>query len=63
MGEVGALVAEDVRRKRLARHPHYVPLETSVDAGLTEVDDNDAARSELSTSTLRSSSAASGPAC
>jgi pimeloyl-ACP methyl ester carboxylesterase/2-polyprenyl-6-methoxyphenol hydroxylase-like FAD-dependent oxidoreductase len=52
MGEVGALVAEDVRRKRLARHPHYVPLETSVDAGLTEVDDNDAARSELSTSTL-----------
>jgi 2-polyprenyl-6-methoxyphenol hydroxylase-like FAD-dependent oxidoreductase len=28
LGEVGALAAEDIRRKRLARHPHYVPLET-----------------------------------
>jgi hypothetical protein len=43
LGEVGALIAEDVRRKRLARHPHYVPLETSVDAGPTEVQDDDAA--------------------
>jgi len=43
LGEVGALFAEDVRRKRLARHPHYVPLETSVDAGPTEVEDDDAA--------------------
>ena len=42
LGEVGALIAEDVRRKRLARHPHYVPLETSVDAGQTEVEDDDA---------------------
>ena len=43
LGEVGALIAEDVRRKRLARHPHYVPLETSVDAGPTEVEDDAAA--------------------
>ena len=28
LGEVGALAAEDIRRKRLVRHPHYVPLET-----------------------------------
>ena len=42
LGEVGALIAEDVRRKRLARHPHYVPLETSVDADPTEVNDDDA---------------------
>jgi 2-polyprenyl-6-methoxyphenol hydroxylase-like FAD-dependent oxidoreductase len=42
LGEVGGLVAQDARRKRLARHPHYVPLETSVDAGPTEVEDNDA---------------------
>ena len=42
LGEVGALIAEDVRRKRLARHPHYVPLEASVDAGQTEVEDDDA---------------------
>ncbi len=27
---------------RLARHPHYVPLEASMDAGLTEVEDDDA---------------------
>lgn len=38
LGEVGALIAEDVRRKHLARHPRYVPLETSADAGPTEVD-------------------------
>src|SRR5215471_590650 len=25
LGEVGALAAEDIRRKRLARHPRYVP--------------------------------------
>jgi 2-polyprenyl-6-methoxyphenol hydroxylase-like FAD-dependent oxidoreductase len=42
LSEVGALIAQDVRRKRLARHPHYVPLETSVDAGPTEVEDGDA---------------------
>jgi hypothetical protein len=42
LGEVGALIAEDVRRKRLARHPCYVPLGTSADAGPIEVDDDDA---------------------
>ncbi len=42
LGEVGALIAEEVRRKRLARHPHYIPLETSVDADPTEVKDDDA---------------------
>jgi len=42
LGEVGALLAEDVRRKRLARHPRYVSLEVSVDAGPTEVEDDDA---------------------
>ena len=41
LGEVGGLVAQDARRKRLARHPHYVPLEASVDAGPTEVEDDD----------------------
>ena len=40
LGEVGGLVAQDARRKRLARHPHYVPLEASVDAGPTEVDND-----------------------
>ena len=43
LGQVGALIAEDIRRKRLARYPHFVPLETSVDAGPTVVDDDDAA--------------------
>jgi len=42
--EVGALVAQDTRRKRLARHPQYVPLEASMDAGPTEVEDDDAVR-------------------
>ena len=41
LGEVGGLIAQDARRKRLARHPHYVPLEASVDAGATEVQDDD----------------------
>jgi 2-polyprenyl-6-methoxyphenol hydroxylase-like FAD-dependent oxidoreductase len=40
--EVGGLIAQDTRRKRLARHPHYVPLETSVDAGPIEVEDDHA---------------------
>jgi len=44
LGEVGGLIAQDARRKRLARHPHYVSLETSVDAGPTEVEDHDAVR-------------------
>ena len=44
LSEVGGLVAQDARRKRLARHPQYVPLETSVDAGPTEVEDDDAVR-------------------
>ena len=35
---MGGLVAQDARRKRLARHPHYVPFEASVDAGPTEVE-------------------------
>jgi 2-polyprenyl-6-methoxyphenol hydroxylase-like FAD-dependent oxidoreductase len=39
LGEVGALAAEDIRRKRLARHPHYVPLET-VAAGPAPADDD-----------------------
>jgi hypothetical protein len=42
LGEVGALITEDAKRKRLARHPHHVPLEASVDAGPTEVEDDDA---------------------
>ena len=42
LGEVGGLIAQDTRRKRLARHPHYVPLEASVTAGPTEVEDDDA---------------------
>jgi len=41
LGEVGGLIAQDARRKRLARHPHYVPLEASMDAGPTEVEDHD----------------------
>jgi 2-polyprenyl-6-methoxyphenol hydroxylase-like FAD-dependent oxidoreductase len=41
LGEVGGLVAQDARRKRVARHPHYVPLEASMDAGPTEVEDDD----------------------
>jgi len=39
LGEVGALIGEDIRRKRLARRPHYVPLEASADAGPTEIED------------------------
>jgi len=42
LGEVGGLIAQDARRKRLARHPHYVPLEASMDAGPTEVEDDHA---------------------
>jgi 2-polyprenyl-6-methoxyphenol hydroxylase-like FAD-dependent oxidoreductase len=42
LGEVGGLIAQDARRKRLARHPHYVPLEASVNAGPTEVEDDEA---------------------
>jgi 2-polyprenyl-6-methoxyphenol hydroxylase-like FAD-dependent oxidoreductase len=42
LGEVGGLIAQDIRRKRLARHPHYVPLEASMDAGPTEVEDDHA---------------------
>ena len=38
--EAGGLMAQDTRRKRLARHPNYVPLEASVDAGPTEVEDH-----------------------
>ena len=52
LGEVGTLIAEDVRRKRLARHPHYAPRETSADAGPTKVEDDDAGRPEVSISTL-----------
>ncbi|HMD91104.1 MAG TPA: hypothetical protein VKG80_00530 [Trebonia sp.] len=40
--EVGGLVAQDTKRKRLAKHPQYVPLEASVDAGATEVESGDA---------------------
>jgi 2-polyprenyl-6-methoxyphenol hydroxylase-like FAD-dependent oxidoreductase len=42
LAEVGGLIAQDARRKRLARHPAYVPLETSMDAGPAEVEDDDA---------------------
>ena len=42
LGEVGGLVAQDARRKRLARRPQYAPLEASVDAGPTEVEEDDA---------------------
>jgi flavin-dependent dehydrogenase len=40
LGEVGGLIAQDARRKRLARRPQYVPLEASVNAGPTEVEDD-----------------------
>jgi 2-polyprenyl-6-methoxyphenol hydroxylase-like FAD-dependent oxidoreductase len=40
LAEVGGLMAQDTRRKRLARHPHYVSLEESVDAGPTEVEED-----------------------
>jgi flavin-dependent dehydrogenase len=40
--ELGALMAQDGQRKRLARQPQYVPLGGSVDAGATEVEDGDA---------------------
>jgi 2-polyprenyl-6-methoxyphenol hydroxylase-like FAD-dependent oxidoreductase len=43
LGEVGALAAEDIRRKRLARHPRYVPRETPVHAaGPAQGEDDDA---------------------
>jgi hypothetical protein len=38
--EVGALVAEDVHRKRLNRRPAYVEAATCNDAGPTEVQDS-----------------------
>jgi 2-polyprenyl-6-methoxyphenol hydroxylase-like FAD-dependent oxidoreductase len=41
LSEVGGLIAQDTRRKRLARHPDYVPLEASADAGPTEVENGD----------------------
>ena len=52
LGEVGALVAEDIRRERLARHPQYVPLEASVDAGPTDIEDAMLAPGEVNMSTL-----------
>jgi FAD binding domain len=65
LGEVSALITEDARRKRLARHPHYVPLETSVDAGPTEVDDDDVGVSvstaEVSVRGVRSRVLTAGP--
>ena len=39
---VGALIAEDARRKRLARHPRYVTLEASVDAVSAAAENDDA---------------------
>jgi len=42
LAQVGALIAEDIRRKRLARHPHYAPLETPVDAAPAALEDDDA---------------------
>jgi len=47
LGELGALITEDVRRKRLARHPRHVQLETPADAGPAEVDDDAAATGGL----------------
>jgi len=38
---VGALVAEDIRRKRLARRPRYVPLEALVSAAPAAAEDDD----------------------
>ncbi|MBV9208820.1 MAG: alpha/beta fold hydrolase [Actinobacteria bacterium] len=65
LSEVGVLIAEDARRKRLARHPHYIPLETSVDAGPTEVDGEDAGASvsavEVSVGGVRSPVLTAGP--
>jgi hypothetical protein len=37
--EVGALIAEDIRRKRLNRRPAYVAAAACTDAGPTEVQD------------------------
>jgi hypothetical protein len=37
--EVGGLIAEDMRRRRLNRRPAYVPAGVSLDAGPTEVED------------------------
>jgi 2-polyprenyl-6-methoxyphenol hydroxylase-like FAD-dependent oxidoreductase len=37
--QLGALVAEDARRKRLNRRPVYATAESASDAGATEVDD------------------------
>ena len=42
LGEVGSLIAEDIRRKRLARHPRYVPAETPVATGPAAAEDDDA---------------------
>ena len=42
LAQVGALIAEDIRRKRLARHPHYAPLETPVDTAPAAPEDDDA---------------------
>ena len=42
LSEVGALAAEGIRRERLARHPRYVPFETSVDAGPSKAEDDEA---------------------
>ena len=41
LGEVSGLVAQDARRKRLARRPRYASLEASMDAS-AEVEDDDA---------------------
>jgi len=41
-GEVDALIAEGIRRKRLARHPRYVTLEASVDAVSAAAENDDA---------------------
>ena len=42
LGEVGALITEEIRRKRLARHPRYVPPETSANAGPAATGDHHA---------------------
>jgi len=39
---VDALIAEGIRRKRLARHPRYVTLEASVDAVSAAAENDDA---------------------
>jgi len=41
LGEVGSLITEDIRRKRLTRRRRYVPAETPVATGPAAAEDDD----------------------